>query len=58
MLKHLRSVGTLLFLASMYGGVANAVPVKDVAGIENIQQNGTATGVVKEALMKRLAGAV
>ena len=37
MLKHLRSVGTLLFLASMYGGVANAVPVKDVAGIENIQ---------------------
>ena len=57
MLKHLRSVGTLLFLASMYGGVANAVPVKDVAGIENIQQNGTATGVVKDALGETVIGA-
>ena len=57
MLKHLRSVGMLLFLASMYGGVANAVPVKDVAGVENIQQNGTASGVVKDALGETVIGA-
>ena len=57
MLKHLRSVGTLLFLASMYGGVANAIPVKDVAGVENIQQNETATGVVKDALGETVIGA-
>ena len=50
MSKHLKTVGMLLFLASMYGGVANAIPVESVAGVENIQQNGTATGVVKDAL--------
>ena len=57
MLKHLRPVGMLLFLASMYGGVANAVPVENVAGIETIQQNGTATGVVKDALGEAVIGA-
>ena len=57
MLKPLRSVGTLLFLASMYGGVANAIPVKDVAGVENIQQDETATGVVKDALGETVIGA-
>ena len=57
MLKPLRSVGTLLFLASMYGGVANAIPVKDVAGVENIQQNETASGVVKDALGETVIGA-
>ena len=57
MLKHLRPVGMLLFLASMYGGVANAIPVENVAGIETIQQNGTATGVVKDALGEAVIGA-
>ena len=57
MLKPLRSVGALLFLASMYGGVANAIPVKDVAGVENIQQDETATGVVKDALGETVIGA-
>ena len=57
MLKPLRSVGTLLFLASMYGGVANAIPVESVAGVENIQQNETATGVVKDALGETVIGA-
>jgi hypothetical protein len=57
MLKHLRSVGMLLFLASMYAGVANAIPVESVAGVENIQQNGTATGVVKDALGETVIGA-
>jgi len=57
MLKHLRSVGMLLFLASMYGGVANAIPVESVAGVENIQQNETATGVVKDALGETVIGA-
>ena len=57
MLKHLRTVGALLFLASMYGGVANAIPVESVAGVENIQQNGTATGVVKDALGETVIGA-
>ena len=47
----------LLFLASMYGGVANAIPVESVAGVENIQQNGTATGVVKDALGETVIGA-
>ena len=37
-------------LASMSGGVANAIPVESVTGVENIQQNETATGVVKDAL--------
>ena len=50
MLKHLRSVGTFLLLASMSGGVANAIPVKSVTGVENIQQNGTATGTVVDAM--------
>ena len=57
MLKHLRPVGMLLFLASMYGGVANAIPVENVAGIETIQQNGTASGVVKDALGEAVIGA-
>ena len=57
MLKHLRPVGMLLFLASMYGGVVNAIPVESVAGIETIQQNGTATGVVKDALGETVIGA-
>ena len=57
MVKHLKSVGMLLFLASMYGGVANAIPVESVAGIENIQQDGTATGVVKDALGETVIGA-
>ena len=57
MLKHLRSVGMLLFLASMYAGVANAIPVESVAGVENIQQDGTATGVVKDALGETVIGA-
>ena len=47
----------LLFLASMYGGVANAIPVENVAGIETIQQNGTASGVVKDALGEAVIGA-
>ena len=50
MLKHLRSVGTFLLLASMSGGVANAIPVKSVTGVENIQQNGTATARVVDAM--------
>ena len=50
MLKHLRSVGTFLLLASMSGGVANAIPVESVTGVENIQQNGTATGTVVDAM--------
>ena len=57
MSKHLKTVGMLLFLASMYGGVANAIPVESVAGVENIQQNGTATGVVKDALGETVIGA-
>ena len=50
MLKHLRSVGAFLLLASMSGGVANAIPVESVTGVENIQQNGTATGTVVDAM--------
>lgn len=50
MLKHLRSVGTFLLLASMSGGVANALPVESVTGVENIQQNETATGTVVDAM--------
>lgn len=50
MLKHLRTVGTFLLLASMSGGVANAIPVESVAGVENIQQNETATGTVVDAM--------
>ena len=46
-----------MFLASMYGGVANAIPVENVAGIETIQQNGTASGVVKDALGEAVIGA-
>ena len=57
MLKHLRSVGTFLLLASMSGGVANAIPVESVTGVENIQQNGTATGTVKDALGETVIGA-
>ena len=57
MLKHLRSVGAFLFLASMSGGVANATPVESVTGVENIQQNETATGVVKDALGATVIGA-
>ena len=57
MLKHLRSVGTFLLLASMSGGVANAIPVESVTGVENIQQNETATGVVKDALGETVIGA-
>ena len=57
MLKHLRSVGTFLLLASMSGGVANALPVESVTGVENIQQNETATGVVKDALGETVIGA-
>ena len=57
MLKHLRSVGAFLFLASMSGGVANATPVESVTGVENIQQNETATGVVKDALGETVIGA-
>ena len=57
MLKHLRSVGALLLLASVSGGVANAIPVKSVTGVENIQQNETATGVVKDALGETVIGA-
>ena len=57
MLHHLRPVGMLLFLAAMYGGVANAIPVENVAGIETIQQNGTASGVVKDALGEAVIGA-
>ena len=57
MLKHLRSVGAFLFLASMSGGVANAIPVESVTGVENIQQNETATGVVKDALGETVIGA-
>ena len=57
MLKHLRSVGAFLFLASMAGGVANATPVESVTGVENIQQNETATGVVKDALGETVIGA-
>ena len=50
MLKHLRTVGSFLLLASMSGGVANAIPVENVTGIENIQQNETATGTVVDAM--------
>ena len=57
MLKHLRSVGAFLLLASMSGGVANALPVESVTGVENIQQNETATGVVKDALGETVIGA-
>lgn len=57
MLKHLRSVGAFLLLASMSGGVANAIPVESVTGVENIQQNGTASGVVKDALGETVIGA-
>ena len=57
MLKHLRSVGAFLLLASMSGGVANAIPVESVTGVENIQQNGTASGVVKDALGEAVIGA-
>ena len=57
MLKHLRSVGAFLLLASMSGGVANAIPVESVTGVENIQQNETATGVVKDALGETVIGA-
>ena len=56
MLKHLRSVGAFLLLASMSGGVANALPVESVTGVENIQQNETATGVVKDALGETVIG--
>ena len=44
-------------LASMSGGVANATPVESVTGVENIQQNETATGVVKDALGETVIGA-
>ena len=57
MLKHLKSVGAFLLLASMSGGVANALPVESVTGVENIQQNETATGVVKDALGETVIGA-
>lgn len=57
MVKHLRSVGMLLFFASICGGVANALPTESVAGVQIIQQNGTATGVVKDALGETVIGA-
>ena len=57
MSKHLKKVGMLLFLASMYGGMTNVLLAENIAGIETIQQNGTANGVVKDAQGEAIIGA-
>ena len=57
MLKRSRKVGMLLLLASMYGGMTNAILAENVARIENVQQNGTVSGVVKDALGEPVIGA-
>lgn len=49
MLKQLKSVGMLLFLGSICGGVANASPVEKATSIQSVQQDGVCSGVVKDA---------
>ena len=51
MLKHLKSVGMLLFLSTISGGAVYASSGERVTGIDAVQQNGTCTGVVKDGTL-------
>lgn len=55
MLKHLKSVGMLLFLSTISGGAVYASSGERVTGIDAVQQNGTCTGVVKTEQVKPLS---
>lgn len=57
MLKHLKSVGMLLFLSTISGGAVYASSGERVTGIDAVQQNGTCTGVVKDGTGETVIGA-
>lgn len=57
MLKHLKSVGLLLFLPAVYGGTVHASSGEKTPGIEVVQQNETCTGVVKDETGETVIGA-
>lgn len=57
MLKHLKSVSLLLFLSAINGGMVYALSAENVTGINAVQQNGTCTGVVKDAMGETVIGA-
>lgn len=57
MLKHLKSVSALLFLSTMCAGTIYAIPEVKKDDVRVSQQNGTCTGVVKDATGETIIGA-
>lgn len=57
MLNHLKSVGALLFLSALCSGTVYAIPGERKADVNITQQNGTCTGVVKDATGETVIGA-
>ncbi|MCC8171271.1 MAG: TonB-dependent receptor [Parabacteroides sp.] len=57
MLKHLKSVGMLLFLSVLCGGKAYASSGKSAPGVVTVQQNGKCTGIVKDETGETVIGA-
>ena len=57
MLKQLKFIGLLLLFMSISSGVANAIPSLSITDVENAQQNGTCTGIVKDATGETVIGA-
>ncbi|MDE5710441.1 MAG: SusC/RagA family TonB-linked outer membrane protein, partial [Bacteroides sp.] len=57
MIKSLKSVGALLFLSTFCNGTVYATQVEKTADVKVVQQNGTCTGVVKDATGETVIGA-
>lgn len=57
MLKQLKSVGMLLFLSGISTGAVYAVSGERSTDVKVVQQNGTCTGIVKDATGESIIGA-
>ena len=57
MFKNFKSVSMLLFLGGISTGIASAIPVSGVSGMNIVQQGSVCKGVVKDANGETIIGA-